>query len=72
MTGSAVCEAQVLVTFELVLLKGKKMSYFDHIMVVNQPSLKENNFLCHGNLLGCCKWLELKFHKMNVACSVFS
>lgn len=48
------------------------MSYFDHTVVVNQPSLKENNFLCHGNLLGCCSWLELKCHKMNVVCSVCS
>lgn len=48
------------------------MSYFDHTVVVNQPSLKENNFLCHGNLLGCCSWLGLKFRKMNVVCSAWS
>lgn len=48
------------------------MSYFDHTVVVNQPSLKENDFLCHGNLLGCCSWLELKFRKMNVVCSAWS
>lgn len=58
--------------FELVLFKGKKMSYFDHTVVVNQASFKENDSLCHGNLLGCCSWLQLKFHKMNVACRVFT
>lgn len=48
------------------------MSYFDHTVVVNQSSLKENNFLCHSNLQGCCSWLEWKFHKINVAFCVFS
>lgn len=67
--------AQVLVTFELVLLKrgeGRRASSFARTMVVNQPSLKENHFLRHSNLLGCCSWLKLKFYKMNVACSLFS
>lgn len=35
-------------------------------------SLHLGNFLCHGNLLSCWSWLELKFHKMNVAYSMLS
>lgn len=60
----------ILVTFQLVLLK-RETSYFDHTVVVNQPSLKENNFLCYGNLPGFCSWPDLEFHQMSVVCSVF-